>query len=436
MNRRVSWFFLVAGDLVSIFVSLCVAVFVRKSFNLFWDVPEIDYSYLSFYAIYITSIIIYSYFGLYHKRADFWHETSIVLKANFLAFIILFAGLALGKNAEYYSRLTLCLIFLFSSIIVPIGKFFLKTYLFKVGIWYKKAKVLSDNQDFKHQIFDDPYLGYITSSSSDHDILFIDSTNLDKSKLNRIIESNIKHNREIIFTPVLNEYDFSRSYIYNVFNSRSNVFTIENKLLSKKNIFYKTSLDYILVILSIFFWVPLLCIIALWIKSEDRNGSVFFMQRRLGKDGKEFMCYKFRTMYTDQSFMSQWLEKNPEEKAYYNIYHKYMNDPRVTRVGAFLRKTSLDEIPQLINVLRGEMSLIGPRPYMMIEQKDIGSKDHLVLAVKPGITGLWQVSGRSDVDFDSRVDMDVWYVKNWSLWNDIIILLKTFQTVLRRDGAY
>lgn len=101
-----------------------------------------------------------------------------------------------------------------------------------------------------------------------------------------------------------------------------------------------------------------------------------------------------------------------------------------------MRKTSLDEIPQLINVLRGEMSLIGPRPYMIIEQKDIGSKDHLVLAVKPGITGLWQVSGRSDVDFDSRVDMDVWYVKNWSLWNDIIILLKTFQTVLRRDGAY
>ncbi|HDL2943609.1 TPA: sugar transferase, partial [Mannheimia haemolytica] len=120
-------------------------------------------------------------------------------------------------------------------------------------------------------------------------------------------------------------------------------------------------------------------------------------------------------MYSDQSFMADWLEMNPEEKAYYNIYHKYMNDPRITKVGSFLRKTSLDELPQLLNVFKGEMSLIGPRPYMVIEKKDIGNKISLVLGVKPGITGLWQVSGRSDTDFDTRVQMDVWYMKNWSL---------------------
>lgn len=112
-----------------------------------------------------------------------------------------------------------------------------------------------------------------------------------------------------------------------------------------------------------------------------------------------------------------------------------MNDPRITKVGRFLRRTSLDELPQLFNVLRGEMSLIGPRPYMVIEKNDIGKKAPLVLAVKPGITGLWQVSGRSDVHFDERVEMDVWYMKNWSLWNDVIILLKTIHTVMKRDGA-
>ena len=183
-------------------------------------------------------------------------------------------------------------------------------------------------------------------------------------------------------------------------------------------------------------WTPVLLIIAIWLRKEDPKGDVFFKQRRLGINGKEFFCYKFRTMYSDQSFMTEWLEKHPDEKAYYDIYHKYMNDPRITKVGAFLRKTSLDELPQLLNVLRGEMSLIGPRPYMVIEKKDIGRKAPLVLAVKPGITGLWQVSGRSGVDFNERVEMDVWYMKNWSLWNDIIILIKTFQTVINRDGAY
>lgn len=195
-------------------------------------------------------------------------------------------------------------------------------------------------------------------------------------------------------------------------------------------------MDYILVLGSAVFWVPVLVLIAFWIKKEDPKGEVFFLQRRLGVNGKEFMCYKFRSMYSDQSFMQEWLEKNPEEAAYYRIYHKYMNDPRITKIGAFLRKTSLDELPQLINVLRGEMSLVGPRPYMVIEKKDIGKKAPLVLAVKPGITGMWQVSGRSDVNFDSRVEMDVWYMKNWSLWNDIVILIKTVQAVFKRDGAY
>ncbi|HDL5111671.1 TPA: sugar transferase, partial [Mannheimia haemolytica] len=220
---------------------------------------------------------------------------------------------------------------------------------------------------------------------------------------------------EIIFSPFLVGYDFSQSSIYNLFDSRINVFHLENKLLSKLNRFYKAIIDYTIVVLSSVFWLPLLCLIAIWIKIEDPKGDVFFMQRRLGLNGKEFLCYKFRSMYSDQSFMADWLEMNPEEKAYYNIYHKYMNDPRITKVGSFLRKTSLDELPQLLNVFKGEMSLIGPRPYMVIEKKDIGNKISLVLGVKPGITGLWQVSGRSDTDFDTRVQMDVWYMKNWSL---------------------
>lgn len=423
-------------DILAIAFSILVAVSLRKVLNVFWDVPVIGYSYITFTSVYVTLVFVLAYLGVYTKRYDFWHESRLILRASFLSFLLLFAGLALNQNAEYYSRSTLVLIFICTTVLLPVSKLLIKRVLYKLSCWQLPAKVIAEDTIFKSTIFDDYYLGYVQAKGSEHKILFIDGGGLGKEKLNRIIEENIKNNREIIFTPVLNEYDFSHSYIYNVFNSRTNIFTLENALLSKKNKLFKVLLDYVVVLGSAIFWLPLLLIIAFWIKKEYPKGEVLFKQRRLGLNGKEFTCYKFRSMYSDQSFMVDWLRENPEEAAYYNIYHKYINDPRITKVGAFLRKTSLDELPQLLNVLRGEMSLVGPRPYMVIEKKDIGSKSELVFGVKPGITGLWQVSGRSDVDFKNRVDMDVWYMKNWSLWNDIVILIKTFKTVFKRSGAY
>ena len=435
MNKFLSAVVLILIDVISIFISIFMAVSLRKILNLFFDVPVIDYSYLLFVSVYITFIFILGYFGVYTKRFDFWHETRLVVRSSFLSFAILLAGLMLGQNSGYYSRSTLVLIFLLTAIIIPISKLFVKRFLFGIGLWKDTAKVITDNENFKAALFEDYYLGYVKSSDSKHNTLFIDSVNLNKDTLNKIIEDNIRNSREIIFTPVLNGYDFSQANIYNMFNSRTNVFTLENKLLSKLNKIIKAAIDYMLVVCSIFFWGPVLILIAFWLKREEPKGDILFKQRRLGINGKEFFCYKFRTMHSDQSFMPKWLENHPEEKAYYEIYHKYMHDPRITKVGEFLRKTSLDELPQLLNVLRGEMSLIGPRPYMVIEKKDIGRKAPLVLAVKPGITGLWHVSGRSDIGFNERVEMDVWYMKNWSLWNDIVILLKTISTVLGRGGA-
>ncbi|AJE09038.3 sugar transferase [Mannheimia haemolytica] len=415
MNKIISAITLIIFDIFAILVSIICAVSLRKVLNVFWDMPVITYSYITFSAVYVTLILLLAYFGVYNRRFEFWHESKLVVRACFLSFIILFAALALGQNADFYSRSTLILIFCISSITIPVFKIFVKKMLFNLKFWQKPAKIITDSDSFRFQLFNDPYLGYVKADNIKHETLFIDSTNISKDKLNSIIEDNIKNSREIIFSPFLVGYDFSQSSIYNLFDSRINVFHLENKLLSKLNRFYKAIIDYTIVVLSSVFWLPLLCLIAIWIKIEDPKGDVFFMQRRLGLNGKEFLCYKFCSMYSDQSFMADWLEMNPEEKAYYNIYHKYMNDPRITKVGSFLRKTSLDELPQLLNVFKGEMSLIGPRPYMVIEKKDIGNKISLVLGVKPGITGLWQVSGRSDTDFDTRVQMDVWYMKNWSL---------------------
>jgi undecaprenyl-phosphate galactose phosphotransferase len=135
------------------------------------------------------------------------------------------------------------------------------------------------------------------------------------------------------------------------------------------------------------------------------------------------------------ALLEAYLQEHPEEKAYYEVYHKYRNDPRITEVGQFLRRTSLDELPQIFNVFRGDMSFIGPRPYMLNEKEKIGKEIETVLSVKPGITGLWQVSGRSEVDFHSRVALDVWYIRNWNLWMDLVILLKTVKAVVIRQGA-
>ena len=156
----------------------------------------------------------------------------------------------------------------------------------------------------------------------------------------------------------------------------------------------------------------------------------------MGYKGEKFICYKFRSMYENgDEILEKYLKENPDEIICYDKFHKYKNDPRITKVGRILRKTSLDEVPQIINVFKGEMSLIGPRPYMFNEKKKVGDKIDMVLAVKPGITGLWQVSGRSDVDFHSRVEIDVWYTRNWNLWLDLVILVKTIKVVLFKDGA-
>ena len=169
----------------------------------------------------------------------------------------------------------------------------------------------------------------------------------------------------------------------------------------------------------------------------DSQGSVIFKQKRLGKDSKPFSCYKYRTMYTTNSnILNNYLKKNPEELEYYKIYHKYKNDPRVTKIGSFLRKTSLDEFPQFYNILKGDMNLIGPRPYMISEKNKIGKlNEDVILKIKPGITGLWQVSGRNNLTFAQRVDLDTWYINSWSLWMDFVIFMKTIKVVLSKVGA-
>jgi lipopolysaccharide/colanic/teichoic acid biosynthesis glycosyltransferase len=167
------------------------------------------------------------------------------------------------------------------------------------------------------------------------------------------------------------------------------------------------------------------------------GGPILFRHRRIGAGGKAFYCLKFRTMHTNSSaLLEELLKHDTEAREEWGRDFKLRNDPRVTKIGAFLRKCSLDELPQFINVLRGEMSLVGPRPIVEAEVSRYRESFEHYKQCRPGLTGLWQVSGRSDVDYDRRVTMDRQYVESWSMLKDAIILMKTPLVVVRSSGAY
>jgi lipopolysaccharide/colanic/teichoic acid biosynthesis glycosyltransferase len=185
---------------------------------------------------------------------------------------------------------------------------------------------------------------------------------------------------------------------------------------------------------------PLLALVIAFIAGMialTSSGPVFFRQRRIGQHGREFLIWKFRTMHPRADrILAEYLRRNPLAREEWNHTHKLRNDPRITRLGRFLRKTSLDELPQIFNVFSGDMSFVGPRPIVRAESVKYAERFPYYLAAVPGITGLWQVSGRCDVTYEARTILDETYVCKWSMGKDLWILMKTPRAVVGRDGAY
>jgi lipopolysaccharide/colanic/teichoic acid biosynthesis glycosyltransferase len=201
-------------------------------------------------------------------------------------------------------------------------------------------------------------------------------------------------------------------------------------------LFFKRVLDIVVAILLLLPAIPFAVLIALAIVL-DSPGPVFFAHTRIGKGNRTFRLWKFRTMVRDADLvLDKYLRERPDLRAEWKKSHKLKEDPRVTRVGRLLRRSSLDELPQLISVLRGEMSMVGPRPIVAEEIPKYGPVFPLYLQVLPGLTGLWQASGRTDTSYRSRTALDLKYLKERTLWLDIKVLLKTIRVVLLGHGAY
>jgi undecaprenyl-phosphate galactose phosphotransferase len=380
---------------------------------------------------------MFIYEGIYTRRYDFWQETRIVFKSLFFAFVLTMALLAMTKSNINYSRAVITLSFVFMALFIPTFKYFVKRFLFKAGIWRRKAHIYGDDPLLKQEIFENAYLGYVNAGNQKADTVFINSQHHEFDDFKRIIDRETLQNHEVIFIPVMNDYDLTRSYIYQLSNTRNNLIVLQNRLKSTCRTLIKEAFNYTLAIALLPVLLPVIGILAYLIKTES-PGPIFFVHKRIGKNGKVIPILKFRSMYADaQERLEKLLNENEEIRKEWETNFKLKNDPRITKIGAFLRKTSLDELPQIFNVLKGEMSFVGPRPVVKEElEKYYKDNAKYYFMVKPGITGLWQVSGRSDTDYDFRIKTDVWYVRNWSLWLDIVILVKTVKTVLKREGAY
>lgn len=197
----------------------------------------------------------------------------------------------------------------------------------------------------------------------------------------------------------------------------------------------KRGFDILFAITCLIILSPVFLILYLLVTRD--GGMAFYGHERIGRNGKKFKCLKFRSMATNsQELLKELLEKDKDARKEWETSFKLKNDPRITQIGYFLRKTSLDEIPQLLNILKGEMSVVGPRPVTQQELPMYNQSLKYYLISKPGLTGLWQVNGRNNVDYNARVEFDTDYVRNWSFIRDILIIFKTLKVVLKREGAY
>ncbi|MBQ5732540.1 MAG: undecaprenyl-phosphate galactose phosphotransferase WbaP [Selenomonadaceae bacterium] len=264
----------------------------------------------------------------------------------------------------------------------------------------------------------------------------ITAPGLAKEQLQKLISQVQPHVRNISFVPDLLGTQVMGVEANVFFTEAMLMLKIKNQLARRRNRVIKRAFDLLFTICGGLCILPFLLVIAVMV-AVDNKGNVIFAHRRIGRDGKEFKCYKFQTMIPNaQEALEKYLAENPEARKEWEESFKLTDDPRVTKLGSILRKTSLDEMPQLWNVIKGDMSLVGPRPIVAKEIERYGEYFREYAMVPPGITGMWQASGRSDTTYEERVEMDTWYVRNWSVWIDLMYLFKTVKIVFTGKGAY
>ncbi len=304
------------------------------------------------------------------------------------------------------------------------------------GMGYRPIGFFDDDPRCRHtSIHGIPVLGDTSHQDARAPIAILAMPGAPRERNIDLLEGSLKQYHKVLIIPDL----FDVQSLWAITCDLGGVLGLEitRNLQDPFSRMLKRAFDLIAIVVTLPLWMPLCLLIGLTIWLEDRQNPLF-LQERIGMGGKIFKTWKFRTMFLNaEAILQKRLQEDPALRAEWEVDFKLKNDPRITRVGGFLRRTSLDEFPQLINVLLGDMSLVGPRPLTVYHNKILPERAQLIRQdVRPGVTGLWQVSGRSDSGTAGMARYDPYYVRNWSIWLDVVILVRTVKVVLLREGAY
>jgi undecaprenyl-phosphate galactose phosphotransferase len=478
-NRRFEKSLLICTDIVSMILAFIISVMIAAPFHgdsvfsreAWW--PALNSGPLQIYSVLVLLLVgVFWGKGHYSKRKPFANEIKDVLKVALAVAALDVVFLFLSKSQ--FSRASVLLNWAAVPVALVTIRWIVKRTLIATGGWVRPMVIIGWGENAVETALafkDEPLMGLklaaflipigkdkLTHEIKDkhgnlvpsfslgsdpnqtlkqlgnpHVVLAMEQGGVDTYQ-DMILQLS-RHNSDVQLVPALRGLPLYGMEANHFFAHEVLILTMRNNLARRLPRLIKRCFDLAVSALVLLLGLPLFLFIAFKVSQSGR--PVFFGHTRVGQHNRPFKCYKFRTMAPNADILlADLLATSAEARAEWERDFKLKNDPRITPIGHFLRKTSLDEIPQLWNVLKGDMSLVGPRPVVTAELERYGNQIDYYLEAKPGVTGLWQISGRNDVSYDTRVYLDAWYVKNWSLFNDIVILLRTVKVIFRKDGAY
>ncbi|MDA0967541.1 MAG: undecaprenyl-phosphate galactose phosphotransferase WbaP [Proteobacteria bacterium] len=480
MHKKITIFIIFIWDILALALAFVISAILAQ----YISVQILDNHYMelisaeslerakSFSVISAFVLFVFYNRGHYSRRIPWWSQIRYIIIT--LAIALLIDGFMHFATKHNFSRLWIVLCWFLSFVFIITGRQIAKFIASKLNLWKVPSIIIGDKRNIIESIFalySESYTGYdvktlvihkgyknfdkyelpigyqnveIIDGSKDYDELInknkdsfyvlapnsFDSFNFEKL-VNKITDNNSRYS---IVPPIegIKLYGSTPQYFF----GHDVMFLFSRDIIhSPLAIIVKRSMDILGSIIGLITLLPIFIILMLLIKKD--GGPVFFGHERIGKNNKRFKCWKFRTMSVDaEAALENLLKNDKAAKQMWDTHRKLINDPRITKIGKLLRKTSIDEFPQLWNVLRGHMSLVGPRPILPDEVIFFNESElSKYKSVRPGITGLWQVSGRNNVSFKQRVHFDTWYVENWSLWCDIVVIIKTGFVLVNRLGA-
>ncbi len=432
MRKVLSFLLFLFSDFLFLSLAFFFDFLLRKHLFYRFFLSSYTFPFLVFstrYYFLLLFLFIFTYEGLYTKIYAPEEELKRIWRGLFIFFLAIL-GFAFFTRIAGFSRFIIVTSFFFSLILIPLERWVMKSLLFRFRLWGRRLFLTGEKEiveKVRRELLRDK--GVIIGEEKKEGVIIAKK----EIKPDDLIPYSPPAIKEIfLFTdePFLTAYEAEIERMGILFFIK-----LKYNLLSPVNLFLKRVLELFLAGIIFLLFLPFFLLIALLVKLTSR-GPVFFKQERVGERGKEFLCWKFRTMREEKVEKKKMAEEDFMKMKGYEVAKMRGDEERMTKIGKFLRRTSLDEFPQFFNLFAGEMSLIGPRPYLSEELAHAGRYYEVITKVKPGITGLWQISGRADLSFEERFLLDEYYVKNWSLWLDLYIFLKTFWVILRGKGAY